>query len=133
MTTEYSNWLVDKIADRKLRWLLWESSFSEITRKDMMIITMNLKEGTRMTKYLAQRKSMVNLKRKDWRQIVLIFGFEHVYLEDDVKTLMFRNYLGFASLGFCLRCRLLVFFFFFFLVWFGSGFGFFRFGFLDFV
>ena len=24
-----------------------------------------LKEGTRMTKYLAQRKSMVNLKRKD--------------------------------------------------------------------
>ena len=31
---------------------------------------------------------------------------------------MFRNYLGFATLGFCLRCRLLVFFFFFGMVWF---------------
>ena len=41
---------------------------------------------------------MTNKKRKEKRQSdLLIFGFEHVYLKVDVKTLMFRNYLGFAG------------------------------------
>ena len=55
---------------------------------------MNSKEGTRMTKHLTQKKSMINLKGKESRQMTLFFGFEHVYLKVDVKTLMFRNYLG---------------------------------------
>ena len=55
---------------------------------------MNSKEGRKVTKYLAQKKSMINKKRKYQRQSDLIFGFEHVYLEVDVKTLMFRSYLG---------------------------------------
>ena len=63
-----------------------------------MMTTMNLKDGTQMKKFLAQRKSMTNKKRKEKRQSgLLIFGFEHVYLKVDVKTLMFRNYLGFAG------------------------------------
>ena len=40
---------------------------------------------------------MINKKRKYQRQSDLIFGFEPVYLEVDVKTLMFRSYLGFAG------------------------------------
>ena len=62
-----------------------------------MKTTMNSKESSRMMKYLVQRKSMINKKRKYQRQSDLIFGFEHVYLEVDVKTLMFRSYLGFAG------------------------------------
>ena len=62
-----------------------------------MKTTMNSKESSRMMKYLVQRKSMINKKRKYQRQSDLIFGFEHVYLEFDVKTLMFRSYLGFAG------------------------------------
>ena len=54
-----------KLLTRKLRWLLWESSFSKITEKDTMKTTMNLKERSRMTKYLAQRKSMIKKERKD--------------------------------------------------------------------
>ena len=41
-----------------------------------------------MTRYLAQKKSMINQKGKDYRQNdLLIFGFEHVYLKVDVKLL----------------------------------------------
>ena len=47
-------------------------------------------------------------KKKRWRQndlliiiiiiiIIIIFGFEHAYFRSWHKTLMFRNYLGFAS------------------------------------
>ena len=83
---------------KKLRWLLWENNFSEIIKKDTFKTTMNSKEGSRITKYLAQRKSMINKKRKEWRQSdLLIFGFEHAYLKVDVKTLMFGNYLGFSG------------------------------------
>ena len=46
-------------------------------------------------KHLTQKKSMINRKGKDRRQsallIIIFFGFEHVYLEVDVRTLMFRN------------------------------------------
>ena len=48
-----------------------------------------------MMKYLSQKKSMINQKRKDWRQNdLLILGFEHVYFKSWYETLMFRNYLG---------------------------------------
>ena len=60
-----------------------------------MKTTMNSKEGTVMTKYL----SMINRKRKDLRQSDLINFFlalNMFILEVDVKTLMFRNYLGLA-------------------------------------
>ena len=78
--------------------MLWENSFSNTVGKDPTKTTMNSKEGTWIiTKYLSRKKSMTNKKRKDWRQNDLISGFEHAYLEVDVKILMFRNYLGFAS------------------------------------
>ena len=44
-----------------------------------------------MTKHLTQKKSMINLKGKESRQMTLFFGFEHVYLKVDVKTLVVRN------------------------------------------
>ena len=52
MTTEYSNWLADKIADKEADKVAMKSSFSETTEKDMMMTTTNLKERTKMTKYL---------------------------------------------------------------------------------
>ena len=125
MTIEYSNWLVDKIVDKEANMVAMRKQFRRVNEKDMMMTTMKLKETTRMSKHLAQKKSMINQKRKDRRQSdLLIFGFEHVDLKVDVKNLMFRNYLAFAGYGFCLRCRLLGFhyyyyyYYYFFMVWF---------------
>ena len=52
MTTEYSNWLVDKIANKETEMVAMRKHFLR-ARKDIMMTTMILKEGTRMTKYLA--------------------------------------------------------------------------------
>ena len=98
MTTKYSNWFLDKIVDKETEMVAMRKQFLKDNCEETIKTTMNSKEGSRMTKYLAQRKSIINKKRKDWRQSdLLIFGFEHVYLKVDVKTVMFRNYLGFAS------------------------------------
>ena len=65
MTTKYSNWLVNKIADKRLTWLLWENNFLETTEKDMRMTTMSLNGGTKMLKYLARMESTDNQRRKD--------------------------------------------------------------------
>ena len=81
MTTEYSNWLVDKITDKEIEMVAMRKQFLRVG-KDMMMTTMNLKEGTKMTRYLAQKKSTINQKRKNLRQNdYLVFGFEHVYFK----------------------------------------------------
>ena len=118
MTIEYSNWLIDKIVDKETEGLLWENNFSETTEKDLMKTTMNSKVGTETMKCLSQKKLMTNRKRKDWRQsdFLIFFGFEHAFFRIWHKTLMFRNYLGFAGWGFYLKCRLLGFGI--FMVWF---------------
>ena len=72
MTTEYSNWLVDKITDKEIEMVAMRKQFLRVG-KDMMMTTMNLKEGSRMTKYLAQRKSMINLKRKTEDKVTFLF------------------------------------------------------------
>ena len=64
MTIEYSNCLVNKIVDKEAEMVAIKSSFLKITRKDTMKITMNSKERTRMMKYLAQKKLVINKKRK---------------------------------------------------------------------
>ena len=51
-----------------------------------------------MTKYASQEKLVIKKKKNTKVKVTfLFFGFEHVYLKVDVKTLMFKNYLGFAG------------------------------------
>ena len=49
MTTEYSNWLVNKIADKEADMVAMRKQFL----RDMRLTIMTLKGGTKMTKYLA--------------------------------------------------------------------------------
>ena len=65
MTIEYSNWLVDKIVDKEANMVAMRKQFRIVNEKDMMMTTMKLKETTRMSKHLAQKKSMINQKRKN--------------------------------------------------------------------
>ena len=63
-----------------------------------------------MTKYASQEKLVIKKKKNTKVKVTfLFFGFEHVYLKVDVKTLMFKNYLGFVGQGFCLKYKLLGF------------------------
>ena len=56
---------MNKIDDKEAEMVAMESNFLEIIGKDLMKKTMNSKEGTGMTKYLSQKKLVINKKRKD--------------------------------------------------------------------
>ena len=52
-------------------------------------------DKVRITEEISDQQKEKRLKSK-WPSY--FFGFEHVYLKVDVKTLMFKNYLGFGIL-----------------------------------
>ena len=49
MTTNYSNWLVNKIVDKEAKMVAMRSSFSEIIETNTMKIAMNSKDQTLKT------------------------------------------------------------------------------------
>jgi len=65
MTIEYSNWLVNKIADKEADMVAMRKHSSETIKKDTRLKTMSLKGGSKTMKYLAQTKSINNQRRKD--------------------------------------------------------------------
>ena len=56
---------MDKIVDKETEMVAMRKQFLKDNCEETIKTTMNSKEGSRMTKYLAQRKSIINKKRKD--------------------------------------------------------------------
>ena len=65
MTTEYSNWLVNKIADKKDDMAAMRKQFLRDNRKRHEANNYEFKRRATMTKYLAQMELLNNQMRKD--------------------------------------------------------------------
>ena len=98
MSTEYSNWLIEKIVDKEAKRIAMREQFLKDSRErpdehNYELKRMDNDDKVPIIEGIDDQQKKKRLKTK-WPYF---FGFEHVYLEVDVKTLMFWNYLGFTS------------------------------------
>ena len=88
MTIEYSNWLVNKIADKEVDMDAMRKQFLRDNRKRHEADNYEFKRRATMIKYLAQMELLNNQIRKDWRKNdLLILALNMFIFKVDAKLL----------------------------------------------
>ena len=99
MTTEYSNWLVSKIVDKEAEMVAMRKQFLRDNREkpDEDNYEFKRRDSDDKVPIIEEINDQQKKKRLKTKWPSYILGLNMFILKVDIKTLMFRNYLGFAS------------------------------------
>ena len=99
MTTKYSNWLVSKIVDKEAEMVAMRKQFLRDNREkpDEDNYEFKRRDSDDKVPIIEEINDQQKKKRLKTKWSSYILALNMFILKVDIKTLMFRNYLGFAS------------------------------------